>query len=109
MIVGKMDGNTVYLLTPQDKQTNNMANAIKVNPDDYKNIIKYIVGDFVADVTTAPDLTEDEKADVESESKAFKEDMSSAEIEAAAEKFGELTEDEASKNALSKLKSCKIS
>lgn len=109
MIVGKMEGNTVYLLTPQDKQTNNMANAIKVTPDDFKNIIKYIEGDFVDSVTTAPDLTEDEKADVESESKAFKEDMSSAEIEAAAEKFGELTEDEASKNALSKLKSCKIS
>lgn len=86
-----------------------MANAVKVTPDDYKNIIKYIVGDFVADVTTAPDITDAEKADVESEAKAFKEDMSSAEIEAAAEKAGELTEDEASKNAFNKFKSCKIS
>lgn len=109
MIVGKMDGNTVYLLTPQDKQTNNMTKAVKVTPDDYKNIIKYIVGDFVADVTTAPDLTEDEKADVESEGKALKDKIDPAEALARAKKSAETPTEQRKKDISNKFKSCKIS
>ena len=108
MIVGKMEGNTVYLLTPQDRQTNNMTNALKVTPDDFKKEIKYIEGDFVADVTTTPDITDAEKADVESEAKAFKDKIDPAEALALAKKFAEMPADERKKDISNKFKSCKL-
>jgi hypothetical protein len=104
----KVEGDVVYLVSPQDKQNNNMTDAIKATPEDFKSKIKYINGEFTEYVNQAPDLTEDEKADVESETKAFKDGMDPAEALALSEKFIDAAEDDVKNDTANKFKSCKF-
>ena len=107
-IVVKVEGDVVYLVSPQDKQNNNMTDAIKATPEDFKSKIKYINGEFTEYVNQAPDLTDAEKAAVATESEALKNVMDPAVDVARSEKAIEAIEDDVKKNTANKFKSCKL-